>query len=219
MQIPDLPQTFFMVLDLIVKFFDRVYQIEDADRGQAPKGIIAASAIVALQERNQMLMQTKVVAIDYLVEERTKWAIGLYQNFGTRPDTVNVGDQPVPFSGTEYAGRKFNYVVESGSTTPRTSLQTQELAFQLRQTGNISQRGLLEAINWPNYKEELERTAESQLDQALQILIDAGLPEEQAVQLRDYLISSSIQTQQNQQAKMQSQPKPGTPRAQQGQVM
>ena len=220
MQIPNLPQTFFQVLDLIVKFFDRVYQIEDADRGQAPKGIIAASAIVALQERNQMLMQTKVVAIDYLAEERTKWAIGLYQNFGTRPDTVNVGDQPVPFSGTEYAGRKFNYVVESGSTTPRTSLQTQELAFQLRQTGNISQRGLLEAINWPNYKEELERTAESQLDQALQILIDAGLPEEQAVQLRDYLMSSSIQTQQNQQAKMQSaQPKPGTPRAQQGQVM
>jgi hypothetical protein len=31
MQIPNLPETFFRVLDLITRFFDRVYQIEDAD--------------------------------------------------------------------------------------------------------------------------------------------------------------------------------------------
>ena len=197
MQIPNLPETFFRVLELLIMFFDRVYQIEDADRGNAPKGIIAASAIVALQERNQMLMQSKVVAIDYLAEERTKWAIGLYQNFGTRTEFVNVGDQPIPFTGFKFAGRNFNYVVESGSTTPRTSLQRQELAFQLYQQKAIGQRGLLEAINWPNWKEELERTAESQLDQALQILIEAGLPEEEAVALRQFLLSSSVQTQQN----------------------
>lgn len=144
-----------------------------------------------------MLMQSKVVAIDYLAEERTKWAIGLYQNFGTRTEFVNVGDQPIPFTGFKFAGRNFNYVVESGSTTPRTSLQRQELAFQLYQQKAIGQRGLLEAINWPNWKEELERTAESQLDQALQILIEAGLPEEEAVALRQFLLSSSVQTQQN----------------------
>lgn len=197
MTIPNLPETFFRVLELIVMFFDRIYQIEDADRGVAPKGVIAASAIVALQERNQVLMQSKTVAIDYLAEERSKWAIGLYQNFGTRPDTVGVQDQTIPFSGVEYAGRKFNFVVEAGSTTPRTSLQNQELAFKLFEMKAIGQRGLLEALNWPNWKEELERTAESQLDQALQILIAAGLPEEEALKLRQFLLSSSIQTQQN----------------------
>jgi hypothetical protein len=202
MIIPNLPETFFRVLELLIMFFDRVYQIEDADRGNAPKGIIAASAIVALQERNQVLMQAKTSAIDYLAEERSKWMIGLMQNFGTREESVNVNDQTVAFRGVQYAGRKFNYIVESGSTTPRTSLQNQELAFSLFKLNAIGQRGLLEALNWPNWKAEIERTAESQLDQALQILIDAGLPEEEAVAMRQLLLSSSIQNQQNNQKKV-----------------
>jgi hypothetical protein len=202
MTIPNLPETFFRVLELIIMFFDRIYQIEDADRGIAPKGVIAASAIVALQERNQVLMQAKTSAIDYLVEERSKWMIGLMQNFGTREEMVSVNDQTVTFRGVQYAGRKFNYMVESGSTMPRTSLQNQELAFKLFDMKAIGQRGLLEALNWPNWKAEIERTAETQLDQALMVLIDAGLPEEQAVALRQFLLSSSIQNQQNTQKKV-----------------
>jgi hypothetical protein len=201
MQIPNLPATFFQVLDLVVKFFDRVYQIEDADRGVAPTGVIAASAIVALQERNQVLMQSKTTAIDNLAEQRSRWAIGLFQNFGTAEDTVNVGGEVVPFRGVQFAGRKYNYVVEAGSTTPRTSLQLQELAMQLYGVKAIGQRGLLETLNWPNWKEELERTAESQLDQAFQLIIEAGLPEEVAIKLKEMLLSSSTQTQENEQRK------------------
>jgi len=193
MTIPNLPETFFRVLELIVRFFDRVYQIEDADRGVAPSGVIAASAIVALQERNQVLMQTKTAAIDMIAEQRSRWAIGLYQNWGTKPDSVNVNDEPVEFVGVKFAGRKFNYVVESGSTMPRTSLQTQELAFKLFETKAIGQKGLLETLNWPNWKQEIERTAESQVDQALQILIDSGLPEENAVAIKQFVMQSSEQ--------------------------
>jgi len=91
--IPNLPETFFRVLDLIVRFFDRIYQIEDADRGVAPSGVIAASAIVALQERNQIIMQAKTSAIDHIVEQRSRWAIGLWQNFGTKIETVNVAGE------------------------------------------------------------------------------------------------------------------------------
>ena len=197
MQIPNLPETFFRVLDLIVRFFDRVYQIEDADRGEAPRGVIAASAIVALQERNQVLMQTKTTSIDSLVEQRSRWAIGLYQNFGTTTDTVNVNGSTEIFQGIAYAGRKYGYVVEAGSTTPRTNLQIQEMAMTLYQMKAIGQRGLLETLNWPDWKNELERTAESQLDQALQIIIAAGLPEEAAIQLRQALMESSTQVQDN----------------------
>lgn len=197
MRIPDLPQTFFEVLNLIVRFFDRIYQIEDADRGVAPNGVIAAQAIVALQERNQVLMQTKTSAIDMIAEQRSRWAIGLYQNFGTKPDSVNVEDEAMEFYGVEYAGRKLNYLVESGSTTPRTSLQTQELAFKLYSEKAIGQQGLLEALNWPNWKTEVARTASSQVDQALQILVDCGLPEEVAVQCRNIVQQASIQNEQN----------------------
>jgi len=104
------------------------------------------------------------------------------------------------------AGRKYNYVVESGSTTPRTSLQLQELAFKLAEGKYIGQRGLLETLNWPNWKEEIERTAESQLDQALQILIDAGLPEENAIALKQLLLESSTQTQENERKKKTARP-------------
>lgn len=188
MQIPNLPATFFQVLDMIVKFFDRIYQIEDADRGVAPSGVVAASAIVALQERNQITMQTKTSAIDSLAENRARWAIGLWQNFGTKVESVNVGGEPTQFRGFDLAGRKFNYVVESGSSTPRTSLQKQETAKWLYQAHAIGQRGLLEALNWEDWKSEIERTAESQLDQALQILISAGLPKEGAIKLKQMLM-------------------------------
>ena len=188
MQIPNLPATFFQVLDLIITLFDRVYAIESADRGQAPKGVTAASAIVALQERNQVLQQAKTSSIDYLAEQRSRWAIGLIQNFATKTELLNVSEETIPFTGVKYAGRKFSFVIEAGSTTPKTSLQIQELSKWLWTTKAIGQRGLLEAVGWPGWKQEVERTAESQLDQALQILISAGLPEEEAIQLKQHLI-------------------------------
>ena len=188
MRIPNLPATFFNVLDMIIKMLDRVYQIEDADRGQAPKGVIAASAIVALQERNQVLMKAKTSSIDALVENRSRWAIGLWQNFGTDEELVEVDDEPVPFVGTDYAGRKFSFVVESGSTTPRTSLQIQDQARGLYREGAIDRQALLEALNFPGWKQIIERVGEGQLGQAIQILIQAGLPEDYAMQLQQFLM-------------------------------
>jgi len=224
MQIPNLPQSFFEILNMLVGYFDRVYQIEDADRGEAPKGVIAASAIVALQERNQVMMQAKTSAIDMLAEQRSRWAIGLWQNFGIQVDFVNVSGQPTPFIGTNYAGRKFSYVVESGSTTPRTSLQNQELGMSLFEKGAIDQEGLLETLNWPDWREVLMRMAMGQLEQALQILVKAGLPQEYAEQIGQMLMQNQqmqeqAQAQQGQSGEpgnaMPSQPQPGTPKIQQ----
>jgi hypothetical protein len=215
MQIPNLPQTFFQVLDLITRFFDRVYQIEDADRGVAPTGVIAASAIVALQERNQVLMQTKTASIDNLAEQRSRWAIGLWQNFGTTEDVVNVAGEPKQFIGVNFAGRKYNYVVEAGSTTPKTNLQLQEQSLALAQQGFIDRRALLEVLNFPGWKEIIERMGESQLDGALQILVQAGMPMDMAQQLKIQLAQTQGGPGDTEQTS-QSQPKPGIPRAQQG---
>ena len=221
LSIPNLPATFFQVLDLIIKLFDRIYQIEDADRGQAPKGVIAASAIVALQERNQVLMQAKTSAIDALVEARSRWAIGLWQNFGVNSELVEVAGEPVEFIGTRYAGRKFSYVVESGSTTPRTSLQVQEQAQKLYEMGAIDRQALLENLNFPSWQEIIERSSEGQVGQALQILIAAGLPEEDAIQIQQYVMQpgqgpgGSKTEGQSTEAKTAQ---PGVPRGQQGEA-
>jgi len=188
MQIPNLPTTFFQVLDLITGYFDRVYTIEDADRGQAPSGIVAASAIMALQERNAVLMQAKTSAIDYIAEQRSRWCLGLYQNFGTQMESVNVADEPKPFRGVDYAGRKFSYVIEAGSSMPKTNAQVREDIVELAKLGLVDQQAVLETLGIPGWKDILERTGENQLEQALQVLVQAGLDEDQAAQLGQYLM-------------------------------
>lgn len=188
MQIPNLPSTFFDVLNTLVGFFDRVYAIEDADRGQAPSGVIAASAIAALQERNQVLIQAKTTSVERLAEHRSRWCLGLYTNFGTSAETVDVAGEPQEFIGTRFAGRKFGYVVESGSIVHKTDLTIQEQSMELYQMGVIDRQALLETLNYPGWKEIVERSGEGQLDQALQILIAAGMPEEGAMQLKQYLM-------------------------------
>jgi hypothetical protein len=188
LQTPNLPATFFNVLNIILQFYDRIYQIEDADRGKSPSRIIAASAIVALQERNAVLMQSKVESIEYIAGERGKWAIGLYQNFGTKEEIVSVNETPKSFQGVKFAQRRFNYQIEVGSTVPKTSLRTEEQVRWLAGLRMIDLRTILETIGFPNWKTVVERNGENQLDMALQILIDAGLPKQEAISLKQWLM-------------------------------
>jgi len=215
MQIPNLPATFFQVLDLLVRFFDRVYAMEEADRGQAPKGVIAAAAIMALQERNQALMQPKTASIEFLAESRSKWAIGLIQNFGSKMESVEVGDEPREFIGANFIGRQFGYIVETGSTMPRTSLQLQEIAPTLFEGGLVDRRAALEMLGIPDWQNIVERMGETELDQALQVLIESGLPEEEATRLHQYLIQpgQGVGGSKTEETESQKASGPGVPKA------
>jgi hypothetical protein len=106
-------------------------------------------------------------------------------------------------------------MVESGSTVAKTNLQEQEQAMALYRDGAIDRQALLETLNFPNYKEIIERVGETQLDQALQIMIQAGLPEEEAMALKQVLMQPQ-QGPQGQTSSSKPQPRPGTPRAKQG---
>jgi len=186
--VPNLPANFFTILDMFINFFDRVYQIEDADRGVGPKGVVAASAIVALQERNAVLIQHKIEMVDNLIEFRGKCNISFTQNFGIKYETLEVEGETKGIIGVNLVGRKFNYVVESGSTMPKTSLQVAAQAEKYYQLGAIDRQALLEHTGFPGWKQIIERAGEGQLDQALQILIAAGMQEEDALALRQYLL-------------------------------
>ena len=217
LQIPSLPTDFFRVLDLIINFFDRIYAIEDVDRGQTPSKVTAASAIVALQERNAMLMQAKRESIEYLVEQRGGWAISFLQNFGIIEESVDVQGELKPFVGLQYAGRSFQYTVESGSMMPRTSLMIQELAQAYYKLGAIDRQALLELTNFPRWKEIIERIGEGQLAQALQILVQAGLPEEDAIALQQALLEKQGGPgNRSQKVVKKEQTQPGQPKSEQG---
>ncbi|WP_289020397.1 hypothetical protein [Desulfobacter postgatei] len=213
--VPNLPSNFFQVLDLFINLHDRIYQIEDADRGQAPAGVIAASAIATLQERNAVLIRHKIRATEYLCRERGRWNISFLQNFSVKIEQIQVGDDIHQFQGVALAGRRFNYVVESDSTIARTSVQDQEQAVGLFKLNAIDRTALLETLNFKDRKQIIERMGETQLDQAFQILIQAGLPEEMALQLKQQLLQPQTGPQ-AQEGQVMSQPSPGVPRAQQG---
>lgn len=174
--VPNLPSNFFQILDLYLKLFDRIHQIEDADRGDVPNRIVSGAAIYALQERNAVMIRHKIRAIDYIVRQRGRCAISFLQNFGVMPETIEVEGTTRQLTGIDLAGREFNFVVESGSTVARTSLQIQEQALKLYELQAIDRQALLETINFPGWKGIVERLGESQLDGALNILVQAGLP-------------------------------------------
>jgi len=87
----------------------------------------------------------------------------------------------------DYAGRKFSYVIEAGSSMTKTSMQIREDIVQLAQLGMVDQQAVLETLGIPGWQDIIERTGENQLDQALQVLVQAGLTEEEAAQLGQYL--------------------------------
>jgi len=215
-QVPNLPQSFFQVLDVLTNLHDRIYQIEDADRGTIPTGVTAASAIVALQERNAVLIQHKIRSMEKIARDRGRWAISGWLNFSTREETLEVRGETVAMQGVSLAGRRFNYMVESGSTVARTSVQQQEQAIALYRDQAIDRQALLETLNFPGWKQIIERVGEGQLDQALQILVQAGMEEDAAMQLKQYLMEPQGGPGQGTPGQSQSQPKAGVPRAQQG---
>lgn len=73
---------------------------------------------------------------------------------------------------------------------PRTSLQLRADAEKAYQLGAIDRQAYLEAIEFPRAQEIIERVGEGQLGQALQILIQAGMPEEYAQQLQQWLMQN-----------------------------
>ena len=188
LQVPNLPADFFQALDILIKFFDRIYSIEDADRGAVPNRIVSGAAIAALQERGAVLIRAKIRAVDYLVRMRGRCAISFFQNFGIFPELINAQGTAQQVRGIDLAGREFNYLVESGSTVAKTSLQVQEQAENLYKEGVIDRQAYLETINFPDWKKIIERVGEGQLGQAIQILIQAGLPEDMGKALYQQLM-------------------------------
>lgn len=188
LQVPDPPRVLFDMLNFYISVFDRICQIEDADRGQVPSGVIAASAIVALQERGAVMIRQKIRSVDFLVRQRGRITISHFQNFGVDPELVDVQGNAVQIHGVALAGRKFNYVVESGSTVAKTNLQVQEQAVELYKLNAVDRQALLEVLNFPGWKQIIERVGEGQLAQAIQILIQAGMPEEMAMELQRQLM-------------------------------
>lgn len=77
----------------------------------------------------------------------------------------------------------------------------------------IDRQALLETLNFPDWKSIVERVGEGQLDQAIQLLVQAGMDEEQAMQLKQHLMEPQHGPKAQQGSQQQQS---GTPKAKQG---
>ena len=188
LNLPNPPTWLFQALNVLTGFFDRISQIEDADRGQNSGGVIAASAVQMLQERGAVLIRAKIRAIDALVRMRGRCFLSFYQNFGHTPEQIKVDGEVVNARGIDFAESRFNYIVESGSTVAKTQAQMQELSLQLYQLKALDRQALLESLNWPNWKAVCERMAESDVAAAIQVLVEAGLPDIDAQAIMQFVM-------------------------------
>jgi hypothetical protein len=184
---PPPPPAILDAMHELIALHDRVYAIEDIDRGQAPNGVTAGNAIMAMQERNDVLNRAKIIGMDSLVSERGKYALAQWTMHGHKSEPIEVNGEVAEFRGDSMVGMNFNYAVESGSTVAKTSIQIQEQAINLAQGGWVDQTYLLEALNVPDATRVIERMGEDRLGQAMEILIQAGMSEEDAQQIAQML--------------------------------
>jgi len=165
--------------------YDRIWAIESVDRGETPFKGISGEALRSLQERNLTLMLDKVREVDYFVRERGRWFISGQQNFGHQEEPLSVDDTATTYQGTAYLNRIFDCVVAAGSTYALTDSQKEDRYLKMFQLGLLPHKNALELLNVPDYKEIQESLGEGLLGQAIQIMIQAGWPEDEPLKLPD----------------------------------
>jgi len=190
MQIPSLPSDFYVYIELLLRLVDNITGIQDVTEGRKPKGISAASAIIALQEKAQTMFREKIRNYDMALEEKGRMWISLMQNWYTEERKLRLSGKALEqlgqfgsFRGTEMQG-EYTFEVVPGSTLPKSLFVRLEQSVQLFNAGVIDQKAILEAFDWPGAEEVIRRMSLGQLGLLVERLQVAGLPDEvvQAVQ-------------------------------------
>jgi hypothetical protein len=187
---PSGPRDILEFVNFLLVQFDMVSQSPEVAEGRRPKGVSAASAIVALQDKAATLMIPYIRQIDKMIRNRGRMMISMMQNFGTQEKPIKVEEDEVTLLGIDLQG-EFDYIVESGSSAPITKAGRREQYVQLFQLGAMDLESLLTMLEIPKADQIVERlTEQNTLMGAIDILVQAGLPQDYAAQLYMYLAQS-----------------------------
>lgn len=177
---PSSPEIFEM-LQFILYQMDIISMSPEVTEGRKPKGVSAASAIIALQNKAGTLFQPNIWRVGEIVESRENAHISMVLNFGSRERPIKVDDEYTKYIGTDIIGA-FKYYVENGSIAPLMKQGRQQQYLELFRLGALTLRPLLEMLEIP--KRIIEMVLEEKsVPGALQLLIAAGLPQEMAAQI------------------------------------
>lgn len=196
LQIPSLPSDFYNYLELLLKLVDILTGIHDVTEGRKPKGVSAASAIIALQEKAQTMHREKIRNLDLLLEERGRMFISHLQNWFTEERKLKlsgrtaeiIGSPFTTYRGSEMQG-EYSFEVVPGSTMPKSMWARREQALQLYQGQAIDQKALLDEFDWPNRDEIIHRMQMGVIGQMLEKLQISGLVDAKTLQKIQFVLS------------------------------
>ena len=189
---PQPPREYLEAIEFIMRQMDIVAMSPDVSEGRKPKGITAASAIIALQDKAETLFSPQKRQVDRLIRNRGRMYIHFKMNFDTTRKQVKVDDEFVNFRGIDIFSA-FKYNVESGSSAPITKAGRRQQFVELRKMGDMDRQSLLDFLDIPQAKLINERLTEIEsVPGALKILVEAGLPIEDAQMLFGFLMKDQF---------------------------
>lgn len=178
---PPPPQGLLEMLQFLLYQMDIISMSPEVTEGRKPKGVSAASAIIALQDKASTLFQPNIWKIDEIVRNRGNAHVSMVLNFGTKEKPIKVDREFVKFVGTDIVGR-FKFYVESGSSAPITKQGRRQQYVELFRLGALTVRPLLEMLEVPDKVIEMV-LEEKSVPGAIQLLVSAGLAPEMAQQI------------------------------------
>jgi hypothetical protein len=186
---PPIPRELMESVTLYKDLFFTVAGTFDLEQANTPGSqVIAYKAIAALLERASTMMRGKIRNYGKLIRERGRMAVSLMQNWYTEDRYITFiedGDEILATIRGLDLIVPMKLSVVSGSTMPRSDVQKREEALDLYSKGAIDAEELLKSLNWEKYDEVITRMAKGPVNQFIELLIMAGLPEEIAQYLSD----------------------------------
>lgn len=155
----------------------------ELDQAQvAGRDVIAYKAIAALMERAATMMRGKIRSYGRVLRERGRMYLSHVMNYYTEERWIQFNDSK---TGRMVAKRippgqemivPAKLTVVTGSTLPVSRVQRREEAIGLAAKGMIDQQALLEAVDWPNRNDVIQRMQLGALGNALKKLQAIGVP-------------------------------------------
>jgi hypothetical protein len=171
---PSLPSHVFQFLLFGVQAFDQLSGLTEVMTGRKPGQVTSGAGIEALQLAAQTVIRLKARQLEaFLQRIGQKLVSRIFQSYTTDRVIEIVGPEGKPetytvkraelikgHSDIRRAHRHYQFIVEPGSSLAMARWQKMLLAAQLFQLGVIDDEELLEAADYPNRREILERVRE-----------------------------------------------------------
>lgn len=152
----------------------------DLESAQTPgKEVIAYKAIAALLENTTRMMKGKIRNYSKMLRERGRMFYSLAQNWYTDERWIaykEEGERQSMKIDPKMLWIPAKLTVVSGSTMPKSQIQKREEALELRKMGAIDDIALLQALDYPNWREIVKRMQQGPIGMFLEMLAAAGVP-------------------------------------------